>query len=115
MRILSNIANWLCPVGLSTIGLRYAERGDIILNQVEYIGELTADLHRLRPDNRALDEQVERLSSTMSGMQLLVREADDAIEGLTKDIEFKDRQLSELRAELMAVRAARAQQLQAAA
>ena len=100
MRILSNIANWLCPVGLSTIGLRYAERGDIILNQVSYIEELTADLHRLRPDTAALDEQVERLSSTMSGMQLLVRDADDAVERLTKDIEVKDREISGLRASL---------------
>ena len=54
MRILSDIAKWLCPVGLSAIGRRYAERGDIILNQVSYIEELTADLHRLRPVNNKL-------------------------------------------------------------
>lgn len=100
MRILSNIANWLCPVGLSTIGRRYAERGDIILNQVEYIGELTVRVRDLSADNAALNEQVERLSSTMSGMQLLVREANDAVEGLTKDIEARDREISGLRASL---------------
>ncbi len=82
---------------------------------------LTADVdHKdgviaeLRADNADLNERVECLSSTMIGMQLLVRDADDAVDGLTKDIEFKDRRLSELRAELMAARAAHAQQRQAA-
>lgn len=88
MGILSDIAKWICPVGLSRIGRRDAERGKIILSLVDRVGELEDDLRKTRADNAALNEQISRC------------------------LTYKDAQLHDLRAELTTARGEHAAEIQ---
>lgn len=103
---MTRLATWLCPTGLSAIGRGYTERGNIILNQVEYIDELTQRRLQQAADIAALDEQVvrrdaqiadmrdqiDRINETMCGMSLLVRDADNNVSELIAE---RDRLLAE--------------------
>ena len=143
MTILSDVAEWFFPTGRRTmLSAEHNRILTIIRDLQEELADLKDDLQRwrdwhadavtsaakYRADNAALNEQVERLSSTMSDMRsardtyrdqrndaikavaelrrgvngLLdtTAKSDAAIRDRDRDIDFKDRQISELRAEI---------------